>query len=302
MKNLLGLAAILVCSLTFGQTVLASAELEAQNIKEVRVEGSFCDVYVEQGNRNYLDAIITGKGDKDDYEFDTEISGETLLVKVIRRDRSWRGWNNSEAKIELTIKPGVRLDIENSSGDVYVTDLDAEDSEIEATSGDITLKRIKADLEVETSSGDIEIREMVGRLEIESTSGDQDIYNTDGNIDTRASSGDITISDFEGDLELEATSGDIEIRGGKGTVSARTTSGNIDGNNIELTGDAYFKAGSGDVEMDFSNDLRDLSFDLTATSGNLDVGSRSGEKKLYIDRGGYKIVGITSSGDQEYEN
>ena len=71
---------------------------------------------------------------------------------------------------------------------------------------------------------------------------------------------------------------------------------------MELTGDAYFKATSGDVEIDFVNDLGDLSFDLTATSGNLDVGRRSGEKKLYINRGGYKIVGVTSSGNQEYEN
>ncbi len=302
MRNLLILTATLACSLSFGQTVLASAELEAQNIKEVRVEGLFCDVYVEQGSRNYLDAIIRGRGDKGDFEFDTEISGSTLLVKVIKRDRSWRSWNMTEAKIELTIRDGVRLDIDNSSGDIYVTDLNTEDSEIEATSGDITLKRINADLEVETSSGDIEINELVGRLEMESTSGDQQIYNSDGIIDTRASSGDITISDFDGDLEIEATSGDIELKGGKGAISVRTSSGDIDGNDIELTGNAYFKATSGDVEIDFINDLRDLSFDLTATSGDLDVGNRSGEKKLYLDRGGYKIVGVTSSGNQEYEN
>lgn len=287
---------------TFGQTILASAELEAKNIKEVRIEGRFCDVYVEQGSRNYLDAVIRGRGEKGDFEFDTEISGSTLLVKVIKNDRSWRGWNLNESKIELTIKEGVRLDIENSSGDVYVTGLDAEDSEIEATSGDITLKRIIANLEVETSSGDIDINGLVGELEMESTSGDQQIYNTEGNIDTRASSGDITISDFNGDLELEATSGDVELRGGIGVVAVQTSSGNIDGNDIELTGNAYFKAGSGDVEIEFVNNIEDLSFDLTATSGNLDVGRRSGEKKLYIDRGGYKVVGVTSSGNQEYED
>jgi len=302
MKNLLAIAAALSCGLSFGQTILASAKLEAKNIKEVRVEGSFCDVYVEKGDRNYLDAIIRGKGEEGDYEFDTDISGSTLIVKVVKRDRSsWRSWNMTDAKIELTVKDGVRLDIENSSGDVYVTGLEAEDFEIEATSGDITLKRITANLEVETSSGDISINELVGELEIESTSGDQEIYNANGNIDSRASSGDLTVSDFRGELVLEATSGDIDIRGGVGTVSVRTSSGNIDGNDIELTGDAYFKATSGNIEIEFENDLSDLSFDLTATSGDLDVGNRSAEKKLYIDRGGFKVVGVTSSGDQEYD-
>lgn len=301
MKNLFTVLAITFCCTVFGQTIIASAELEARNIKEVRVEGSFCDVYVERGDRNYLDAIIRGRGDEGDYEFDTEITGSTLIVKVRKNERSWRGWNMTEAKIELTILEGVRLDIENSSGDIYVTDLNTEDSEIEATSGDIELKRITANLEVETSSGDISINNLTGELKIESTSGDQQIYNTNGNIETRASSGDITISDFDGEVELEATSGDIVIKNGIGAISARTSSGDIDGNDIELAGDAYFKATSGDIEIEFINDLSELSFDLTATSGNLDVGRRSAEKKLYIDRGGYKIVGVTSSGNQEYE-
>ncbi|MEP5612876.1 MAG: DUF4097 family beta strand repeat-containing protein [Cyclobacteriaceae bacterium] len=302
MKSILTIAAVLSCGISFGQTIIASAKLEAKNIKEVRVEGSFCDVYVEKGDRNYLDAIIEGKGEEGDYEFDTDISGSTLIIKVVKRDRSnWRSWNMTEAKIELTLKDGVQLDIENSSGDVFVTGLETEDSEIEATSGDITLERITANLEVETSSGDISINQLVGELELESTSGDQEIYNTKGSIDSRASSGDLTISDFEGDIVLEATSGDVDIRGGVGRVSVITSSGNIDGNGIGLTGDAYFKASSGNIEIDFENDLSELSFDLTATSGDLDVGNRSAEKKLYIDRGGFEVVGITSSGDQEYD-
>ena len=141
---------------------------------------------------------------------------------------------------------------------------------------------------------------MVGNLDVESTSGDQRLFDVEGDIDTRASSGDITISDFDGEVEVEATSGDIDLRGGTGSMSIRTTSGNIEGNDIRLTGNAYFKASSGDVEIDFENDVSELSFDLTATSGSLDAGNKSGEKKLYIDRGNLKVIGVTSSGDQDY--
>lgn len=303
MKNLfIILAFVGVSGHLFAQTTIASAELEAQNVTEVRIDGSFCDVYVERGDRNYLKAVIKGKGEEGDYRFDTEIVGSTLLIKVIRREkRSWKGYNITESKIDLIIKDGVKLDIDNSSGDIFVADLSARESKIEATSGDITLKRIKADLEVETSSGDISINEVIGSIDMQSTSGDQRIYDVEGDIDTRASSGDITIAGFNGNIELEATSGDIDLRGGVGSLDVRTTSGNIEGNNIELTGNAYFKASSGDVEIDFENDIKEMSFDLTASSGSLDVGSRSGEKKLYIERGGYKVVGVTSSGDQEYD-
>jgi DUF4097 and DUF4098 domain-containing protein YvlB len=302
MKYLFILASILIGSNVIAQNIIASAELEAQNINEVRVEGSFCDVYVQQGDRNYLNAVIRGKGDKGDYEFDTEISGSTLVVKVLRKERSsWRGYNINESKIELTVLNGVKLDIENSSGDVFVKDVDLEDSEIETTSGDISIKRIKANLEVESSSGDISINDLVGDLEMQSTSGDQRIYTAEGNIDTRSSSGDITLSGFSGDIEISATSGDVELRGGIGTLNIETSSGNIEGSDVELNGDAYLKATSGDIEIDFVNDIDDLSFDLTATSGDLDVGNKAGEKKLYINRGGFRIVGVTSSGDQEYE-
>ncbi len=302
MKKLFFVLTIFICIPSIAQNVLAKAELEAENVNEVRVDGSFVDVYVNTGDRVYFKGKITGSGDEGDYRFDTEIVGRTLVIKVDRKtDRSWRNYRITESRIDITIIDGVKLDIDNSSGDVYVANLRASESKIEATSGDISLKSIVANLNVETSSGDISIDGLTGDSEIESTSGDQEIYNSKGNIETRASSGDITISGFDGKIEVQATSGDIEIRKGVGAIKARTSSGNIDGYGIELTANAYFDATSGNVEIDFVNDLADLSFDLTATSGDLEVGSRSGEKRLVIDRGGIKVTGTTSSGDQEYE-
>ncbi|MEP1033328.1 DUF4097 family beta strand repeat-containing protein [Ekhidna sp.] len=302
MKKLI-FAFVLITSVPiFAQNTLAKAELEAENVDEVRIEGSFVDVYVNRGEKVYFKGIITGSGDKGDYRFETEIVGKTLVIRVDRqRDKSWRNYRINESRIDLTIVDGVKLDIDNSSGDVNVANLRASSSKIEASSGDIRLRSIVANLDVETSSGDIDIDGLTGDSEIESTSGDQDIFNTKGNIETRASSGDITISGFSGKIEVQATSGDVEIRKGVGAIKARTSSGNIDGYGIEVNDNCYFDATSGDIEIDFVNDLDDLSFDLTATSGDLEVGNRSGEKRLVIDRGGIKITGTTSSGGQEYE-
>ncbi len=299
----MGLVFILSGMGVSAQTVLASAELEAQNIEEVRIEGSFVDVYVKNGDRVYFKGEINGSGDKGDYRFDTDIEGSTLVIKVLREksNSSWKGYSMKESRIDLTIMDGVSLDIDNSSGDIHVANLRASESRIEATSGDITLRSIVANLKVETSSGDIDIDGLTGDSEIESTSGDQELSNIRGNIETRASSGDIDVVNFNGLVDITATSGDIEIRGGVGRLRVQTSSGNIDGRNIELSGNANFKATSGDIEIDFENNIGDLSFDLTASSGNLDVGNKSGSKRLMIDRGGYKVTGVTSSGDQEYE-
>ncbi len=302
MKKYIYMLAILGATTAWTQNTLAKAELEAENVDEVKIEGSFVDVFVKKGDRVYFKGEITGSGDEGDYRFETDIVGKTLVIRVDRqRDRSWRNYRITESRIDLTIVDGVKLDIDNSSGDVNVANLRASSSKIEASSGDITLRSIIANLEVETSSGDIDIDGLTGDSEIESTSGDQDIFNTKGDIETRASSGDITISGFNGKIEVQATSGDVEIRKGFGSIRARTSSGNIDGYGIELNDNCYFDATSGDIEIDFVNDLDDLSFDLTATSGDLEVGSRSGEKRMVIDRGGIKISGTTSSGSQEYE-
>lgn len=302
MKNILLITLSVLSFQLVGQNVLAKAELIAENVKEVRVDGSFVDVYVTKGDQVTFKGIIAGSGDEDDYRFDTNIVGETLVIEVVRTgSRNWGSYKLDEARIDITIVDGVGLDIDNSSGDIFVANLRASNSKIEATSGDITLKSIVSNLDVETSSGDIEIDGLIGDSDIQSTSGDQELFNVKGAINSQSSSGDITVKDFNGSLDLEATSGDIDIRGGEGRIKARTSSGNIDGNGIMLTDNCYFYATSGNIEMDFVNDLDELSFDLTATSGDLEVGSRSGDKRMVIDRGGYKITGVTSSGDQEYD-
>ncbi|MBC6400232.1 MAG: DUF4097 family beta strand repeat protein [Ekhidna sp.] len=285
------------------QNIIAAAELKAENVSEVRVEGKFVDVYVKKGDEVYFKGVIRGNGDEGDYRFDTDVVDSTLIIRVIRtkNNYSWKNSRIKEARMDITIPGDVKLDIDNSSGDVFVANLRVSESKIEATSGDITLRNIIANLEVETTSGDIDIADLIGDSEIESTSGDQEFENVKGTIETRASSGDITFEDFEGDLDIKATSGDIDLRGGEGKLKVRTSSGNIDGVRVALTGDAYFDATSGDVKIDFTNDLDDLNFDLNATSGDLEVGSRKGEKRLIIERGEYTVRGTTSSGDQEYE-
>jgi len=303
MKKFVCLIAVGISFNLLAQDIIAKAELKAENVDKVSVEGKFVDVYVNRGDEVYFKGLIKGNGEEGDYRFDTDIVGSTLVIRVVntKSKYNWKNYRINESRIDLTIPEGTVLDIDNSSGDIKVANLRATESKLEASSGDITLRGVICNLDIETSSGDIEITDLVGDSEIESTSGDQEYRNVKGTIESKASSGDITFSDFNGDLDIEATSGDIELRKGSGALQVRTTSGEIDGEGITLTGDADFDATSGNIEIDFTNDIGDLSFELTATSGDLEVGSREAEKRLRIERGGYTVRGVTSSGDQQYE-
>ncbi len=302
MKKGIGLLCVLAFINAGAQNIIANAELKAKNVNRVKIEGSFVDVFVKKGDEVYFKGTIEGDGDKGDYKFDTNIKESTLIIRVLKeRKLGWRGFKTIESRIDLVIPNGVELDIVNSSGDVEVYNLRASESKIRSTSGDILLKGVISNLMVETSSGDIEIYDLIGDSKIRSTSGDQDFNNVKGTLETTASSGDITFIEFEGDIKSTATSGDVKFRDGKGSIKIRTTSGDIDGEDITLNGNSSFEATSGNVRVDFTNNIEDISFNLSATSGGLQVGSQESGNRLIIDSGMYMVRGFTTSGDQEYK-
>ncbi len=282
------------------QRILASNEFEAEEVNSVSIKGRFCDVIIKGGDKVYFKGIIEGSGDEDDYEIISDLRGNDLYITVEKNNRSWDRVTRSE--LRLTVPENIFIRVDNSSGDVFASDLVAQDYEFEASSGDIELSNIAARLSVETSSGDIEVEDINGEIYAESTSGDQQFEEITGNIETRSTSGDIEINNYRGDIYAKASSGDIDVDRGMGALNLKTTSGDIGGYGVELTDDSEFRASSGSIVFELSNDPDDLSFDLQTSSGNLRAGGRSGDKSLYIKRGGYWIRAVTSSGNVRFSN
>lgn len=297
------LIAFLSTHLSVGQNVLASTEFEGDNIAEVVIRNTFCDVNLEGGNKLYFKGVIEGRGDRGDFEIQTELDGDRLEIIVRSRTRNWN-WNKiSRSRLDLTVPAGTEVYVENTSGDTYGRSLSGSEIEIEATSGDIDLSDISADVRIDVTSGDIEIEDMTGRLEIESTSGDLDLNDIDGDIRTRSTSGDVEIRQFSGNIQARTTSGELTVSRGKGALNLRTTSGNIEGYDLEITDDLLLEASSGEIEIELVNDIEDLNFELESGSGDLRAGRRSGEKDLYIKRGdGFWVKGVTTSGDIDITN
>ncbi len=302
-SNLLTLLIVFTGTSLLAQDELASHEFEAKDVKMVTLEGVFCDIYVEQGDKVYFKGKIEGRGDRGDYEIKSRLDGDRVEIWV--DSRSNRGWGSriSYSKLELTVPADTELRIKNTSGDIYMRGVSGRSMKVSSTSGDIELSDMAGPLEVSCTSGDIEIDDIVGELEAGTTSGDIEVSGLQGDSEVGSTSGDIEIVNFQGDLWAHATSGEIDLRRGRGALKLKTTSGNIDGYGLEITGDIELRASSGDISLELTNDLRDLNFDLESSSGDLRVGSRRADDEMYIKNGdGFWVRGETSSGDLDITN
>lgn len=300
------------------QKVLDKVQQNYKGIEALRIEGGFCDVAIDGQSRDDVDfeGVIQGRFfGSGDFKIIHKKEGTLLHVWI---DRPSISTGNIEGKLIFEVPATVNVNVVNSSGDVKIKGIKKTPMKVKASSGDIYLERNQCDLIFGTSSGDLIIKEHKGQLEGVSSSGDQQFWDIQGDIKTKASSGDVSFSRIHGNINSGTTSGDVDFKEVKGDVSnvsssgeiylrncegsfsLRATSGDIDGKGITLRENSRFKTSSGDITMDFSNDLETISFDLVASSGDLQIGNRSAEKRMKKQSGEISVNGVSSSGDQRY--
>nr|WP_321450197.1 DUF4097 family beta strand repeat-containing protein [uncultured Carboxylicivirga sp.] len=316
------------------QSLVDQASETYSNVTSIEVEGSFCSVNIVGGSST--DVSFTGEiySSRDyDMKIRYNMSGGTLRV-WIDRPNSISG--NIKGKLDFKVPENTNITVDNSSGSINVENIGQSNVRLKASSGSVRAININSDLVATASSGSLHIEGIGGDLRAGTSSGSQRIKSVQGNVKTKASSGSIKAENIGGDADLStssggqsiymvqgnlwsaATSGSLNIGDVTGDVKANTSSGGIKldritgavnlssssgsqrGTNIKLTGASYFKASSGSVNMDLLNDVDELSFALTGSSGGLNAKGNSGRKKLVIDRGPIKVTGNTSSGSQNY--
>lgn len=304
---------------SFSQKIYADEKANYDGVSKVVVEGRFCDVTIKGQDREDVkfEGIIKGLSRKgSEYEIHHRLEGSVLKVWV---ESPRNSWGNIDASLQFWVPSKISVDVKNSSGDVLCENIKSDFTKLKASSGDITANRIISDLNVNTSSGEItlyeikgninsksssgnhEYRKLAGNVSSVATSGDLDMNNVVGDIVSRTSSGDVDYNMVEGKIKNVSSSGNTEITNSKVALNLTTTSGNIRGHEVLLLGDSFFKASSGDVSISLANDFEQLSFDLSASSGNLRVGNRKGDDQLYVKNGELWVHGKTSSGSQNYK-
>jgi DUF4097 and DUF4098 domain-containing protein YvlB len=119
-------------------------------------------------------------------------------------------------------------------------------------------------------------------------------------VDVESTTGAQRLERIEGDVDARSTTGRVEVNDTRGRLFVKTSTGNQVGRDVTVTGDSTFEATTGSIEMDLTNDLDQLEFDLTSTTGSLRVGDDRSQRRLFLGGTGITVKGSTSTGSQRF--
>ena len=159
------------------------------------------------------------------------------------------------------------LFLKAGSGNIRLSNAEAENLSVLAGSGNVKLENIKGNLKVETGSGNITGNQIEGKL------------------NAQAGSGNITLTEISGEGSLEAGSGNVRVETTvvTGDMSLTTRSGNI---RLELPDNFAFhfqaKTGSGNISTDFDDAL---SYNKKGNQAEGQVGAGAPQVEIYVKAG-----------------
>lgn len=173
-----------------------------------------------------------------------------------------RGWADARVQIKATSeRDNIRLDatgshltLETSGGGdarFEVTVPYGVRVQARAQSGDVSVRGTRGEVEASSQSGDVSVSDAVRRLEVSSLSGDVGAEHVNGDVAIHSVSGDAKLADVTGDIEIESVSGDVTIDGAVAKyVRAHTTSGGVSyRGTIDPQGRYELVSHSGDVDI-----------------------------------------------------
>ncbi|MBO4901985.1 MAG: DUF4097 family beta strand repeat protein [Lachnospiraceae bacterium] len=172
---------------------------------------------------------------------------------------------------------------------------------VDATSGDIVVDKVAVSGRITLSSGDVALRDFDGgRLNLQGTSGDLEVDGVNMNtLYVKTSSGDMSVQNGTiGDLSLAATSGDINL----GKVTSDTFTFDLSSGDVDLIDSKISQirgaVTSGDVDMRLLGNEKDYDYDLSVTSGDIEINGDEKDEHYIRDEGcANKITVSTTSGD-----
>jgi DUF4097 and DUF4098 domain-containing protein YvlB len=157
------------------------------------------------------------------------------------------------------------------------------------------------ELSVRTTTGNISVETVNGPKRLVSTTGTITVRSSNGRVSSGSTTGGQRFDYVQGDIVAESTTGGIEVTNTEGTLDLESTTGGQEGRAVKLTGDSRFQTSTGRIEMDFANPIEDFTFDLSSTTGRMEVGESKVRGTLVQGEGPIRIVGRTTTGRQVYE-
>ena len=245
---------------------------EIKNI-EIKTDGVSCDIIVKRADTEKAELFIKYRKNT---RIEYTVTDGKLAVNTTREKKFQLFDFGVRDKIILTLpaKTYESLNIENSTGDVRIANLDFSGGVcIENSTGDINIASIKAQsLSAKASTGDIEGRRLYAEEKMSVSVSTGEISLSEINADTFSSNGEIEIE--------KATLGAIELMKGStdsitleevyttGNVNIEISTGDIEIENSRFGGKLTAKGSTGDFEM-INSDAYEL--DVNYTTGDVNL-------------------------------
>lgn len=257
---------------------------DLSRFKEIQIDVDYADVKIEVSDHYGISYNMEKRGN-----FSYEVTGKKLVAK---QDMSGNVVNGNlvsigsiggyqQEYVTVYIPAGSefsRVEIENTSGDVTLSEFYAEELSLIADYGDVTMTNVGSEnADITLNSGELDITDYEGdEFSVTADYGDVSIENA------KVSAANLTLNSGEldlisvscTDLKIESDYGDVDTRDVT-TASAvlDLNSGSADlenfaADNIKVTVDY------GDADIELAEKLKDYDYDLQTDYGTVYVGEK----------------------------
>jgi len=205
--------------------VAGSAELEIINSQgNIKIEGAPVDrITVSAVKHVRATDLAEAEEVADHIEIKAGKSGDKVHIEVRflkmtkASDSFWKKLFGSgpdsfgSVDFEITVPYYCRLDIDNTSGNIYINNLDNE-IRIASASGEIEITGVRGDLDIAGTGANVYLSSIEGFTDIRTTTGNIEARDYFGGIKIRSTSGNITLYQESGWHELATHSGDVRVK------------------------------------------------------------------------------------------
>ncbi|GAB4402893.1 MAG: hypothetical protein OHK0053_27260 [Microscillaceae bacterium] len=317
MKTIITLGFVgLSLALAAQKKVVSSEAFSMEGIREIIVQGHFCQVNVIGQATPRLDfkGEIWHKNQSQHYIIRHQREGDVLKVWVEgngtqspenEEEEDLEGWKKFEisilnGRLDFIVPQTTIVKIKNRSGRIFVQNIQADTLKLVSSSGTIRGENLSGWGYCRTQSGRMYLQGLSGEWLGISTSGTHHWEQVKGTLQAQSRSGRVYVRQGEGQMQVEATSGTIHLEQIQGPLRVKTRSGRILAKDLLIAQDAAFEAASGAIKVDFQNPLEDFQFDLKTNSGRIKVGKGPSRKQVFHNEGKIAMTGLTRSGRQRY--
>jgi major membrane immunogen (membrane-anchored lipoprotein) len=208
----------------FDNNEFSDQESLTQSVSEVRFVNGSGDVKITVGDKLEVHRRVGYRDSKPGKTY--RVDGAALVLEECKERHCWVSY-------DVTVPEGTKVSGHLDSGNVELTGVAS--ANVEADSGDVTVRNVAGEVNAKASSGNITLSEIGGAVVAEADSGDINVGLTEADdVTANASSGNVEVTVPAGDYQVNTNTSDSghvtndlgdSDRGPKITI--KTDSGNV---------------------------------------------------------------------------